>query len=191
MIIYKTTNLITGKIYVGQDSKNNPNYLGSGKYFCLAVKKYGKENFKKEILSECSNRIELDEKEKYWIKELNCKVPKGYNIKDGGEGGDTYTNSSEENKMKFIEKMRKPKSEEHKKNLKLAQKRPEVLEKKRKPKSEEFKKNMKLAQNLPEVLEKQRRPHGFFSEEARRNMKLSQQKRRERERKHNAKRWGN
>ena len=32
MIIYKTINLITGKIYIGQDSKNNPNYLGSGKY---------------------------------------------------------------------------------------------------------------------------------------------------------------
>ena len=49
MIIYKTTNLITGKIYVGQDSKNNPNYLGSGTYFLLSVKKYGKQNFIKKI----------------------------------------------------------------------------------------------------------------------------------------------
>ena len=39
MIIYKTTNLITGKIYIGQDSKNNPKYLGSGKYLNLSIKK--------------------------------------------------------------------------------------------------------------------------------------------------------
>ena len=50
MIIYKTTNLINKKIYIGQDTKNNPNYLGSGKYFKYALKKYGKENFSKEII---------------------------------------------------------------------------------------------------------------------------------------------
>jgi hypothetical protein len=49
MIIYKTTNLINGKMYVGQDSHNNPLYLGSGKVLGLAIEKYGIENFKKEI----------------------------------------------------------------------------------------------------------------------------------------------
>ena len=62
MIIYKTTNLTTGKIYVGQDSKNNPNYFGSGKYIFRSIKKYGKENFKKEILCECNSKEELNEK---------------------------------------------------------------------------------------------------------------------------------
>lgn len=47
MVIYKTTNLINGKIYIGQDSKDRPNYYGSGKLIHRAIKKYGKENFKK------------------------------------------------------------------------------------------------------------------------------------------------
>ena len=46
MIIYKTTNLVNGKIYIGKDSKNNPNYLGSGNLLKKALIKYGKENFK-------------------------------------------------------------------------------------------------------------------------------------------------
>ena len=41
MIIYKTTNLINGKFYIGKDSKNDPNYLGSGKILKKAFKKYG------------------------------------------------------------------------------------------------------------------------------------------------------
>jgi hypothetical protein len=67
MIIYKTTNLINGKIYVGQDSKNNPKYLGSGIVLNHAIKKYGKDNFKKEILEHCIDKNDMDIKEKYWI----------------------------------------------------------------------------------------------------------------------------
>ena len=44
MVIYKTTNLVNGKSYVGMDSKNDPNYLGSGKLLKRAVKKYGRES---------------------------------------------------------------------------------------------------------------------------------------------------
>lgn len=47
MIIYKTTNLINGKIYIGFDSHNNPEYFGSGKLIKMALKKYGTSNFKK------------------------------------------------------------------------------------------------------------------------------------------------
>ena len=42
MIIYKTTNLINHKIYIGQDSNNNPNYLGSGHLVKQAINKYSK-----------------------------------------------------------------------------------------------------------------------------------------------------
>ena len=45
MIIYRTTNLINQKFYVGKDTHNNPNYYGSGKRLKLAIKKYGIENF--------------------------------------------------------------------------------------------------------------------------------------------------
>lgn len=103
MIIYKTTNLINGKIYVGQDSKNNPNYLGSGMLLKQAINKYGINNFTKEILCSCSSKEELNEKEIFWINELSG-ITCGYNLTSGGSGGDTYTNNPElENiKLKFI-----------------------------------------------------------------------------------------
>lgn len=88
MIIYKTTNLTNGKFYVGKDEKNNPNYLGSGIHLKRAVKKYGVENFKKEILEICENREKLNEKEKYWISTLSATTL-GYNIAEGGTGGKT------------------------------------------------------------------------------------------------------
>lgn len=49
MIIYKTINIINNKIYIGRDMHNNPNYLGSGYILSKAIKKYNKENFKKEL----------------------------------------------------------------------------------------------------------------------------------------------
>ena len=52
MIIYKTINLINGKIYIGQDTKNDPNYLGSGKIIKEAIKKYGKKNFTEDSIKE-------------------------------------------------------------------------------------------------------------------------------------------
>lgn len=83
-VIYKTTNLVNNKIYVGRDKHNNPKYLGSGKLLHLAFKKYGIENFYKEIIEECLDE-DLDNREKYWIKELRSQDPSiGYNIADGG-----------------------------------------------------------------------------------------------------------
>ena len=217
MIIYKTTNLINGKIYVGKDSHNNSNYFGSGKYIWNAIKKYGKENFKKEIICECNSKEELNKKEIFWIKELNSKDFKiGYNLTDGGDGGSGLHHLvSEETR----EKLRKPRSKEGKRNMKLAQNRPEVkeklkisrnspewLERNRRPRSEEGKKNMrkphkpisengkinlKISRNRPEVLEKNRKPRSEEgkknmrkprSEEAKKNIKIGQQKRREKER---------
>lgn len=90
MIIYKTTNLLNGKFYVGKDAKNNPDYYGSGLILNKAIKKYGKENFKKEILEVCSSKTELNDREKYWINELSATTL-GYNIALGGAGGDTLT----------------------------------------------------------------------------------------------------
>jgi group I intron endonuclease len=88
MIIYKTTNLVNGKFYIGKDAKNKRTYLGSGVVLKQAIKKYGKENFKKEILEHCSSLEELEEREKYWINKLNA-LGEGYNLTEGGTGGDT------------------------------------------------------------------------------------------------------
>jgi hypothetical protein len=91
MVIYKTTNLVNGKIYIGKDEKNNPEYLGSGKILKLSIKKYGRNNFKKEIIEECKSKNELNEREKYWISELSATTY-GYNITEGGFGGRTKFN---------------------------------------------------------------------------------------------------
>lgn len=89
MIVYKTTNLITGKFYIGKDCKNRKSYLGSGKILKNAIRKYGKENFKKEILEICYSKEKLSEREKFWIKELKANEI-GYNIAEGGTGGKTF-----------------------------------------------------------------------------------------------------
>ncbi len=87
MIVYKTTNLINGKIYVGKDEGRNPGYLGSGDILKKAIEKYGKENFKKEILEICNIQEQLCEREKFWIKKLDARNPEiGYNIMEGGQG---------------------------------------------------------------------------------------------------------
>lgn len=106
MIIYKTTNIVNGKIYIGQDLHNNKKYLGSGKILKTALIKYGKENFVKEILEECNNKEQLNEREKFWIEKFNSRNRKiGYNISSGGVYGDTITTNP--NKNKIIEKIKK------------------------------------------------------------------------------------
>ena len=87
MVIYKTTNLVNGKQYIGRDSRNNPNYLGSGVFLKRAINKYGKENFKKEIIEECSSFEELIEREEYWLIYCNAgDNPLFYNLQNCGKG---------------------------------------------------------------------------------------------------------
>ena len=81
MIIYKTTNLINGKIYIGQYSGERISYLGSGTKLRLAIKKNGKNNFKRETLKECKNQKQLDVWEKIFIDKFDSSNPEiGYNI---------------------------------------------------------------------------------------------------------------
>ncbi|MDD5901719.1 MAG: GIY-YIG nuclease family protein [Lachnospiraceae bacterium] len=91
--IYCITNLINGKQYVGQ-SKNPTErfkeHLRTNDNLPIhkAISKYGKENFKLNILE--YKTIEYNEREKYWIKQLNTLVPNGYNVTEGGEGYPHY-----------------------------------------------------------------------------------------------------
>jgi len=110
MIIYKTTNLKNGKFYIGKDAKNKKSYLGSGKVLKQAIEKYGKENFKKEILEYCTDLEHLDEREIYWIDKLNA-VEEGYNLTEGGTGGDTsygrvFPKLSDETKEKISKSLK-------------------------------------------------------------------------------------
>jgi group I intron endonuclease len=90
MIIYKTTNILNNKIYIGKDVKNYNQYIGSGIYLKRAIKKYGKENFVKEIIEDNINdNVLLSEREIYWINHFNSTDKEiGYNLHTGGQGGD-------------------------------------------------------------------------------------------------------
>ena len=93
MQIYKTTNLINNKIYIGKDTTSDPRYFGSGLLIKRAFKKYGSENFIKEVIDTSDDYNELSKKEIYWISFYNSTDKKiGYNISNGGDGGDTLSN---------------------------------------------------------------------------------------------------
>lgn len=93
--IYKIINNINSKIYVGKTIytaekryKSHLQQLDDGTAIHNAMKKYGVENFSFVILEDnIENKEELSKKEIYWIKTLNSLVPNGYNIAQGGEGG--------------------------------------------------------------------------------------------------------
>ena len=95
-IIYKYTNLINDKIYIGQTIRpleiRHKRHLVDSKtddlYFHRALQKYGVENFKLEIIEEVEVDL-LDEREKYWIKECNSHYLNGigYNMTEGGRWG--------------------------------------------------------------------------------------------------------
>lgn len=91
MIVYKITNLVNGKAYVGQTTqklKNRWSYHKGPRSRCMAMKaaidKYGVENFKIEELFVASSKEELNVKEIEFIEIHNTLAPNGYNLKTGG-----------------------------------------------------------------------------------------------------------
>ena len=96
--MYKITNTINSRYYIGIHSTNNMNdgYFGSGKLLNRAIKKYGKQNFLKEILCFVDNKNELRELEELivttdWIVENRNVV---YNVQKGGLGGAAVGNKN-------------------------------------------------------------------------------------------------
>lgn len=105
MIVYITKNLINGRKYIGKDVKNNPYYLGSGKIFRQALKKYGRKNFTKEIIGIASSKEELSELETYYIEYYNAQESDlFYNINKGGDGGITHDQSHKKIKIYQFDK---------------------------------------------------------------------------------------
>lgn len=138
--IYKITNMLNGKCYIGQHKvpkhpESLRRYLGGGIAIQDAIKKYGKDAFKKEIveyIDDDEKHHMVSEREIYYIKFFNTLCPNGYNISPGGEGGATpescrksaitrkqrgYSHSVDTRRRISISNMGKPKSDEHRRHL--------------------------------------------------------------------------
>lgn len=103
MVIYKITNLINNKVYIGQTRRTfNERYCGKGvaisrvywsvrcnSHLHASIEKYGFNNFKVEIIEQCNTIEELNQREKYYIALYKCTDPKcGYNYCEGGGEGE-------------------------------------------------------------------------------------------------------
>jgi hypothetical protein len=86
-ILYKTTNLVNGKYYIGVTNGNDPFYKGSGVVLKEAMKQYGSENFKREIIATFKNELEAYAKEAEIVNKDFVNNRQTYNIKVGGKGG--------------------------------------------------------------------------------------------------------
>ena len=103
--VYETTNLVNNKKYIGKCIFSRQNdwrkYLGSGTYLKRAIKKYGKENFKRSIIALAKNEIELNHLEEAIIEKLNAVESKEYyNLKKTSIGGDIFTHNPNKEKIR-------------------------------------------------------------------------------------------
>lgn len=112
MHVYRITNLVTGKSYVGFSKDANNRFK---RQICLAeqgvnrrlydsIRKHSKENFVLTILDTCNTREEAVTLEKHWIAELNTLMPNGYNMTTGGDGGNTLSSWSEEDRKSLYKR---------------------------------------------------------------------------------------
>lgn len=103
--IYKTTNVINNRFYIGKHQTENPydTYLGSGIALKSAIKKYGKENFRKDILYIFDSEDEMNIMESKIVNSSLLQDPMCYNLGLGGEGGPMFVGKkhSEETKRKL------------------------------------------------------------------------------------------
>lgn len=144
MIIYKATNTVNGKVYIGQTTKTlkrrksvhyNNAKCGSDNYFHKAIMKYGIKYFTWEILCKCDSLDELNQLEMYHIEDNTSLVPFGYNMTGGGHSS-PMINPSDELKQKHQENTKNAMQSFRGENNPM--KRPEVI------------KNHKIAVNNPE-----------------------------------------
>ena len=105
-IVYETTNTINNKKYRGAHVTQvlDDGYLGSGVVLKHAIKKYGKENFKRTVLCECNSIDEIIEMEKQYVSKDWIDNNDTYNLQTGGLN---YGILSEESKKKISESLKK------------------------------------------------------------------------------------
>ena len=109
MIIYKATNKINGKVYIGQSihslewrmKKHKQDSLRMDTYFYRAIRKYGWSSFEWTIVDDtATSKEELNQLEQYYIKQYNSfnNKEKGYNSTSGGEYNYQITDEGRENR---------------------------------------------------------------------------------------------
>lgn len=133
-IVYKTTNLVNGRFYYGVHCQDKPGYLGSGTAIQEAVAKYGRDNFKREIVSIFETEDLAYEFEGLLIDEAMVANPLSYNLVPGGRRG--YRHFAGDNNV-WVGRHH---SEESRKKMSLTR-----TGLKRKPHSEATKEKMRIA----------------------------------------------
>ena len=131
MRIYLIRNLLNGKGYVGQTRGSVATRFcrhrasanaGSDLAIHRAMRKYGNENFRVEVLDSCDSQSQLNELEQYYIKLFGTLAPlgHGYNMTPGGDGLSGFTMSLESKLKMSLAKKGKRLSEEHKAKIKFS-----------------------------------------------------------------------
>jgi len=122
-IVYITTNLVNGKKYIGSHNGNNKYYKGSGTYLAKAIKKYGGENFKRQILWEGDIQY-MKEMEEYYIDYYNAHIsPLFYNATPKCSGKVAFRTKEEHKQIKKqYRDSNKEKQAEYHKQWRLANK---------------------------------------------------------------------
>lgn len=120
MFIYKITNKVNNKVYIGQSvrpiKKRFNRHINDAirnkldTHFARAIRKYGKDNFICEVIDTAKNQNDLTLKEQYWIQYYDS-VKMGYNETDAISkcGGNTYASKTEEELLEISERIRKSK----------------------------------------------------------------------------------
>lgn len=130
--IYKITHNESGKVYIGKATNAHARWVEHERtskkntkqtHLYKAIRKYGWDSFQKEVIDVATTKDELNKKEMYWISYYDsCNHEKGYNETLGGDGGDTFSNLSEERKEMMRQKNKikstgRKKSEEERKRM--------------------------------------------------------------------------
>jgi group I intron endonuclease len=158
--VYITTNLVNGKQYIGDHSTNDLNcyttkiYFGSGIAIKEAIKKYGKQNFKKDILEFFDTKENAFNSQEKYIKLYKTHVSQdGYNISwKGGHQTNESVSDETRNKMKKSHIGKKQSAETIDKRVK------KITGKKRtKEQLKTMSEAQKITQNKPEVIEKKKK----------------------------------
>lgn len=108
MIIYKATNKINGKIYIGQTVRTlgariSDHFRSTVGRFPRALRKYGLDNFDFSVVESCESKEVMNERERYWISFFSSNGSEGYNLTEGGENPPSQkgVKRSEETKLKL------------------------------------------------------------------------------------------